>query len=289
MQVPGATGGSPAGAAVPAPPTEPPAPPNVIVPQSFPGGQARPDQKRCPHCGEDVVGTEAQCPHCGTWFDESRRGQEERNWPEWENRERTGWWPAFWATTRATLLQPEKSFGRMRLTGFGPAIGYGMIGGCVSAVFVVLYNAIMQAVQMALMVGAGGGGGQAKFMALFMFAYLAAMLVFLPFAHLAGLFINAFFTQLGLMIFKCANKPYEATFRVTAYAFSASALLNAIPGCGGLVAWIWGLVAAIIGVAKVHEISYGKSAMAVLLIPGILLVLGVIAIAVFIAIVVAAA
>ncbi len=78
-------------------------------------------------------------------------------------------------------------------------------------------------------------------------------------------FILAGLVHLSLMLVGGANKTFEATFRVISFSQGSTALLQLVPCCGGLVAFVWFLVASCIGVARTHEIDTGRATLAVLL------------------------
>jgi hypothetical protein len=80
-----------------------------------------------------------------------------------------------------------------------------------------------------------------------------------------GLFIWSGLVHLVLMLLGGATFGYEATLRTIAYAQGSAAPLGVIPFCGGLISGLWGLVAAVIGLAEMQEISIGKSAAAILI------------------------
>jgi hypothetical protein len=87
----------------------------------------------------------------------------------------------------------------------------------------------------------------------------------LPIGVLLGSFLMAGVWHLALMIFSGANKPFEATYRVYCYVAGSCAWLGLIPFCGPFISFVWNLVAASIGLAKVHQIGTGKATTAVLL------------------------
>jgi hypothetical protein len=102
---------------------------------------------------------------------------------------------------------------------------------------------------------------------------LILLLVALPFLLPIGLFIAAGLTHLALMILGGATQPFEATFRVNAYAYGTIGWLSAVPFCGAIIGLVWGIVLEVIGIARVHEISTGKAAAAVLLPLAIIVIL----------------
>ncbi len=80
------------------------------------------------------------------------------------------------------------------------------------------------------------------------------------------------------MICGGAKQPFETTFRAYCYTVGSVYTLQIIPFqvipivgplIGGLVVWVWALVAKCIGFARTHEIGMGRAVLAVLL-PSIL-------------------
>jgi amino acid transporter len=66
-----------------------------------------------------------------------------------------------------------------------------------------------------------------------------------------------------LVLFGGARRGFPATLTAVGYTFGVFALL-AIPGCGGLVAPIWWLVAVVIGLSEAQRCGTGRAAAAVL-------------------------
>jgi hypothetical protein len=102
----------------------------------------------------------------------------------------------------------------------------------------------------------------------------------LPVVYPVGVFIGAAIVHGGLALFGGANRSFAVTVRALAYTASPQ-LLGIFPVVGPLIAGVWVLALEIVGIARVHNTSYGKSAAAVLA-PTLCLcvcVLGLIAIA----------
>jgi hypothetical protein len=256
----------------PAPPPPPPssgAQSEAVRPQEFRGGLAKPGQMRCPHCGEDVTGDESHCPHCNTLFDESRR-DEVRDGPDWEKRARLGWWSAWWNTTKGVLFAPTKTFDGIAPLGFGPAFSYTIICGVIGGVFTTIYQALQQGLQLLFMSRVGGGRMMGQ-QVLIMAAVLAAYLLILPMLHIVWVLLLSGSTHVCLKIFRQKVGPFETTFRAIAYADGGAELLDVVPICGGMIGFFWGLVASVIGVARMHRINYGPAALAVLVLPALLI------------------
>jgi hypothetical protein len=78
-------------------------------------------------------------------------------------------------------------------------------------------------------------------------------------------FIGAAITHLCLLV--CAGKKtsYETTLRVLSYSGGASALFLVIPVLGSIVSGVFTIYANIVGLARTHQISGVRAAVAVLL------------------------
>jgi hypothetical protein len=79
-----------------------------------------------------------------------------------------------------------------------------------------------------------------------------------------GAFIASGIYHLMLLILGGARRDFEATFRVVCFA-EAPYIFMLVPFCGNVVAGIWAIVLAIIGLSQAHQIGGGKAAAAVLL------------------------
>lgn len=173
-----------------------------------------------------------------------------RDGPPWEQTELD-----LFAKVKQTIVgvvsNPMEFFAELRRAGgiFPPYLFYLLV-----AWPAVVVGTLLQA-PFDMMMGSSGGEAMIMF---FVVLFLTPIFLFI------GLIISAGLTHLGLMVFGGANHPFEATYRVNAYAYGGVAWLSAIPFCGSTIAFIWGIVLEIIGVAKVQEISTGKAAAAVL-------------------------
>src|SRR5207253_8105058 len=80
-----------------------------------------------------------------------------------------------------------------------------------------------------------------------------------------SLFILSAITHLFLMIVGGANQSFETTFRVLAFSQGSTGLLQMIPVCGGMIAFVWLLVCNCIGLARAHDTDTGRAVLAVFL------------------------
>jgi len=188
----------------------------------------------------------------------------ERNGPPWENRENLTLIQASLETIKGVLFQPSAFFESMNRSGglVKPLIFY-VVFGSIGTILAVLYQVVFQ-----LVTTAAGLEQEPEFTAAFGIGYTVVMLIYIvliPIFVAIGIFIYAGITHLALMICGGANHSFETTFRVLAYASGSTALWQIVPFCGGMVAWVWGLVAGIFGLWKAHETSVGRAVLAILL------------------------
>jgi hypothetical protein len=92
---------------------------------------------------------------------------------------------------------------------------------------------------------------------------IVAAAILTPFILIASLFIWSGILHLLLMMVRGAKNGYEATFRVVSYSSGASVFLM-VPFCGAIIASLWTIVIAIIGLKEAHGTTGGKASFAVL-------------------------
>lgn len=93
-----------------------------------------------------------------------------------------------------------------------------------------------------------------------------------PLLLLATLYLVAGISHLILVMFDGAQSGFNTSVRVIAYAYSP-VLFGVVPVLGSIVALVWTIVLAIVGLREAHLTSRGKAAAAVLLPAGCLFVL----------------
>ncbi len=189
-----------------------------------------------------------------------------RGGPDWERRNQLGWFGGLLGTVKGVLFDPVRTFGEMKLEGYGPALGYtaifGGLGTSVAALWQLLFFDPRQLEAMPGyqpdVIGPIVAGIK---------AWLLAMVILGPLLAILSTFVVAAMVHLGLMIVGGARQPFEATFRAVAYGSSTAGLFRVLPACGGVVAIVWIVVLWIIGAARVHNVPYGKAALGALLLP----------------------
>lgn len=152
-------------------------------------------------------------------------------------------------TAKAVLLDPTTTFTTMRREGgLQVPLTYYLIGAVIGALGSLLGSLITPSW------GYGGGpmGGG------------VFLLVWVLVCYLIGVFLASGIYHIVLGLFGGQNFPFETTFRVVAYSVGSTAPFALIPGCGGIIGGIWGLICTIIGLAQAQETTTGKAAAAVL-------------------------
>lgn len=243
---------------------------------------------RCQSCGndfEDAGG--ATCPYCSggsatTGVSRSVRlssadpGEQtpphqppapEPDGPPWERQRSLS---ALLDTLKGVLIEPGETFRyASRTAGLGPALLFGLILGLAGSWISIFWQYFLGA-------AFGGGLGSSQLASelppeladLLNFGGPMMLLIGLamaPVLLLIGMFLWSAVVHLMLLLLGGASHGYEATFRTIAYCSGATALFQAVPFCGSWIGGIWSLVAQILCLKEMHNISGGKATAAVLL------------------------
>lgn len=178
----------------------------------------------------------------------------------WEHREQLGIFKAYFDTVTMVLMKPVEAFSMMKTEGdmMGPIL-FALIGGCAGIIVSVLFQIALQSI------GFMGDRQNAMFGLGFVGIWAIGYIILAPVIVILGMFVFSGILHLCLMIVGGAKKPFETTFRVVCFSSGSTYLLSMIPFCGGMIAFVWGIVAECIGLARAHEIDTGKAVLAVLL------------------------
>jgi hypothetical protein len=168
---------------------------------------------------------------------------------------------SFFATVKQQFGDVGAFFRDMRREGgIGMPMWFGVIGGMIGMVVSVIYQLIFQVVMATVMNGPAGGQDLAAGA-----AGMGCIVVLGPAILIVLMFVYAGIHHLMLMMLGGANRPFETTFRVEAYAMGATALLLLIPVCGQYINGIVQLVFTGIGLCYAHETDGWRATLAVLL------------------------
>jgi hypothetical protein len=253
--------GAPAGAPQPSAPPAPPAPPAPQAPPPHPAAQPPPPAAQPP----------PPPPPPGAWapYPPPPSAPLPEAPSPFAERKRLGFFAAFFETWKLVATQPQQFFARVRIDQPWTAVLFGVIAstvGNVASSFYAYFSGQQALVAMQQVIG-NLPDEQARFLRIYMQAMsgrsILAQVVLAPLITLILVFLAAAVVHLLLMLFRGANRGFDATLTTVGYV-SGLLLLLAVPGCGGLLAVVWGLVSVIIGLGAIQRCGTGKSAAAVL-------------------------
>jgi hypothetical protein len=234
----------------------------------------------CPHCNwtkrvprEKIpFGVRrATCPRCKERFEfvlpndlESRpmeKGSavgEGRVSPPWEKRSFYGTGQAILQTVKAVLFSPIAFFRRAEVMGgLREPLAFGILVGSMAMMVEVFWQFLLMGETIPLITDSLFGPMALGFL-------FVGTMIFSPLFVALILLVWSLLAHVCLMVVKGATNGFEATFRVTAYC-QAAQLWGLIPFVGGFIGGVWFLVVQIIGFREIHEISYLKVTVALLL------------------------
>ena len=171
----------------------------------------------------------------------------------------------FFRTIGLFVTRPDDAFSRMAPAGLGRPFVYALIMAWIELAAGMAYWAAAQSPFMFMgfpelrdkLAEAAIGTGV-------MVAIGIGLFVVMPVILVIGLAVHACILHLMLLIVGEGRRGLETTARVICYSHTSN-LANLVPLCGGLLALVWFVALQIIGIARAHECSYGKAALAVLL------------------------
>ena len=166
-------------------------------------------------------------------------------------------------TAKLVLLRPSEAFKRMSTTGdLGRPLLYAVIFGWLGMIAAQVYNIAFRGAMLGFLQRMPGmPAGRAMGMPV---AFNIVLMVLAPVFILIGIFIISAIFHVFLLLMGAAGKGFPTTIRVVCYAATVQ-VIQVIPICGGIIAFVWALVIDIIGLAEAHRTTQGKTAVAVLL------------------------
>jgi len=176
----------------------------------------------------------------------------------WERRAELGPGVAALRTIGEVLFSPGKAFARMkRGGGWGEPLGFAVLVGSVSIWVAQLWDMLTRSVFVGLSDLNVDEVAAANAQEIW-FALMAPLLI------CVATFFGAAIVHVLLLAFGGAPQPYETTFRVFCYTWSAG-VFNVVPICGVFVAAVWRVVVQVIGVREAQEVPTGRAAAAVII------------------------
>lgn len=256
--------GSPPGAQppqpAPPPPTEAPPPSSALPPPPPPppGGYGPPTGGWPPPSGGGLGGL----PPPGG-------GPGPETPSPFAERAQRGFFAAFFETWKLVATQPQRFFRLVRIDQTGTAILFGVIASTVGNAVTGLYSylsgqqALLAMQELLEKMPEEQGRILRMYMEFMGGSMTLGQVVLAPILTIVFMYVGSAILHLLLLLFRGANRPFDATLTVVAYANGLNLLL-AVPGCGGLLALVWGLVVLVVGLGEAQRCGTGKAAAAVL-------------------------
>lgn len=227
--------------------------------------------QECPSCGKPLVVPEApQAVPAGTQSSFPPGGEPPEPGTPWEERDRLGFWRAWWDTVVQALFEPARLFRSARLDKGAAQLGFVLLtAGVPWFTGQLVERALLRPWTQRAIESMGSTPMGPLLQRVFALgadtsprsAVLVALLT--PLLVLVFLYLNAAVTHLAALLLGQAKRGFAATFAACAYA-CAPLLLLAIPGCGAAIAVVWTTVLTGVGVKETHRIGTGGAAAAVL-------------------------
>jgi len=240
----------------------------------------------CPNCNfkqeipEEKIPVSARwasCQNCkqrfefdlskpGFDFEEEQGGAADRIPSPWEDSLNLGIWQGIYRTIKAVLFSPDKLFRTMTFQGgiYEP-FAFGLLLGSIGTMFGFFWQFLMisgtlQPLLQELI-------GQTTINSMFL-----GIIIISPLFITIYMFITSVITHGCLLIVKGGKSGFEGTFRVVAFSQTAQ-ILGLIPLVGGIIGSIWHIIILIIGLREIHEVSYLRVFIALLIPAGLILLL----------------
>jgi len=176
--------------------------------------------------------------------------------PPWEQRDTFGLLNGLYLTVKGVLLAPGQFFHRMPTKlGLAQPLLFAVVLGVAATFFNWMWTLTGSSLQVLV---------QESFEeAVRAPIYSFLNFLFSPLSVAVAVVVQAVIVHGVLVIVGGGRLGFEATFRVSAYAW-ATAILTLVPFCGSLIAVFWYLVVMIIGIYSIHETDPWRAVVAVL-------------------------
>ena len=235
----------------------------------------------CPYCnfskqmstGKIPQGTRwATCPRCKQRFEfvfqdsvvgiqgvPTREGAgSKRDASPWERRSELGVWKGLYETFKGVLFSPGKVFSTMtHKGGLKEPLAFGLLLGSLGAMFGFFWEFLI--IRESLISKWPSLFGQFNLGLIFLIIMMLTPL-FVAFR----MFVVSGILHLCLLITAGGRNGFEGTFRVVAFSQSTK-ILELVPFVGGFVGWFWHLIVQVIGLREMHETSYLRTVIAMIL------------------------
>ncbi|MDP6180247.1 MAG: YIP1 family protein [Desulfatiglandales bacterium] len=235
----------------------------------------------CPYCnfskqmsmGKIPPGTRwATCPRCKQRFEfvfqDSVGGIQEvptgkgagskRGASPWERRSEQGVWRGLCESFKGVLFSPEKIFSTMtHKGGIKEPLAFGLLLGSLGAMIGFFWDFLM--IGDRLITKWPTVIGQFNLGVIFLI-----VMILTPFFVMMSMFVVSGILHLCLLIAGGGRNGFEGTFRVVAFSQSTK-ILELVPFIGRFIGWLWHFIVQVIGLREMHETSYLRTIIAMIL------------------------
>jgi hypothetical protein len=180
----------------------------------------------------------------------------------WEARDTRGFLPALFDTLGLFWSRPAEAWARTRESG---DIGSPLI----FAVLVAWVSIIIQTVTMRILniPALPGRWGRSGMMQSHGMAGLIGTIILAPILVMIGLFIASLILHVCCLIVGALTNSragLEGTLRVVAYS-DAAHIASVVPFIGPVIAVVWWIVLAVMGICRIHHTTQGKAILAIVI------------------------
>ena len=191
---------------------------------------------------------------------------EKRYTSPWERRSELGIWRGLYDSFKRVLLSPGNIFGTMtHKDGIKEPLAFGLLLGSLGAMFWFFWDFLM--LGDSIMSRWPGLIGQFSLGFIFFI-----VMVLTPLFVLIGMFVVSSILHLSLLIIGGGRNGFEGTFRVVAF-YQSTKLLEFVPFVCWFFGWFWHIVVQVIGLREMHETSYLRTIIAMILPIAVILIL----------------
>ena len=180
----------------------------------------------------------------------------------WERQDVYGFFPGLFLTLKKILLQPMDFFGSLPE---GRPKSKALVFSLLISEFLLVIDFLWSLMNLRVRVGSPAQQDALHAMGNSPSLYFLAALLLVPVALSVGIYLDAWFTHLLLLLFRSNKKGFNETFRVLCYS-SAPTVLSAVPVAGQLLSpiiLIWYMALQAIGLKKCHEGAYTQTLAAI--------------------------
>jgi hypothetical protein len=176
----------------------------------------------------------------------------------WERRSEIGFWPGVSQTLKAVLFSPTDFFKHTAVGGgLKEPLAFGLLIGSLGMMFEVFWQVLFMGENIGIF-------ADALFGPYAMTAAFLGIVAFCPLFIFFAILLTSLITHALLMVVRGGGNGFEASFKVSSLCQAAQAW-GVIPFIGGLIGAFWFFVTQLIGLKEIHDTTYLRVAMALMM------------------------